>query len=149
HTLATLIGTQIQGVAGAGQSSQTAEDKARKWDFATQWSFPPHEVARIVIPGLFGYRMDTPKNMEFFKEAYEGGLYRGEVGRDPAWDRYFAANRQGPTPQGSLRFSGGGEYAGMLVVATALWTFLQVLRRRESVFNVAQRRMIWFWAVAA
>jgi hypothetical protein len=146
HTLATLISTQIQGVVG---TEQTLEAKARRWDFATQWSFPPRELARIVVPGLFGYRMDTPKNMAFFKQAYEGGVYRGEVGRDPAWDRYFASDKQGPQPQGILRFSGGGEYAGILVAAVAFWAFLQALRKKDSVFSGAQRRSIWFWSITA
>jgi hypothetical protein len=146
HALSTLIGTQIKGVVGTEQSPKA---KLERWDFATQWSFPPREFARIVVPGLFGYRMDTPKNMAFFKEAFEGGNYRGEVGRDPAWDRFFASDKQGPQPQGSLRFSGGGEYAGIIVVAMALWAFLQSLRKKDSVFSAAQRRQIWFWSTAA
>src|SRR5207245_5043136 len=37
----------------------------------------------LLIPGLFGYRMDTPG----------GGNYWGAIGRDPAWDRYFAGGK--------------------------------------------------------
>jgi len=141
HTLSTLIGTQIQGVVG---TEQTPEARTARWDFSTQWSFPPRELARIVVPGLFGYRMDTPNNMAFFKQAFEGGVYRGEVGRDAAWDRYFASGKQGPQPRGYLRFSGGGEYAGLMVVAVAFWAFLQALRKKDSVFSAAQRRQFGF-----
>ncbi len=75
--LTTLIGTQIQGVAGMGQD---AASKARRWDEATMWSMPKLETLSMVVPGLFGFRMDTAN----------GGSYWGKCGRDAAWDRYFA-----------------------------------------------------------
>jgi hypothetical protein len=141
-----LFGTAVQGVAGA---KQDAETKAAQWDFATQWSCPKIETLGLVVPGLFGYRMDTPKNMpEFLQDTYKGGNYWGAVGRDPAWDRYFAGGKQGPPPQGSMRFSGGGSYAGVFVVLVALWAIAQSFRRKDSVFSLMQRRFIWFWAAA-
>ena len=128
-----LIGTQIKGVAGMAQD---AESKAQHWDVATQWSLPKVETLAFIVPGLFGYRMDSPG----------GGNYWGKVGRDPAWDRYFASGKQGPTPQGYLRFSGGCSYAGSLMVAVAFWTLLQSFRKKNSPLNSSQKKFIWFWA---
>ncbi len=146
EALIVLIGTQIKGVAG---TEQTSDAKAEQWDFATQWSMPPSEITRVIIPGLFGYRMDTPKDMIAFQDQYEGGLYWGQVGRDPAWDRYLAGGKVGPRPQGFLRFSGGGEYAGLLVVMVALWGLAESFRKKDSIYSPNQRRFIWFWAGAA
>ena len=55
-----LVGTNITGVAG---TAQDAETKAAHWDWATQWSLPKVETFGLLVPGLFGYKMDTPKDM--------------------------------------------------------------------------------------
>lgn len=141
--LSTLISTQIKGVGGTQQSTQTKEER---WDWATQWSLPKSETLGLVIPGLFGYRMDTPKDMEMFAGSFENGAYWGAIGRDPAWDRYFASGQTGRPPQGFLRFSGGGTYGGVLVALVALWAVLQSFRKQDSVYARHERRFIWFWA---
>ena len=132
HSISVLVTTQIKGVA---QTQQDKETKQQHWDFATQWSLPKREALGFAIPGLFGYRMDTP----------DGGAYWGAVGRDPNWDRYFSNEKQGPPPQGFIRFSGGGIYAGILVILAAVWAFSQSLRGNNSVFTIGNRRWIWFW----
>ncbi len=132
NSLSVLIGTQIQGVAGMEQDTRT---KQERWDWATQWSLPKRETLGLIVPGLFGYRMDTPG----------GGEYWGAAGRDPAWDLYFARGEQGPPPGGFLRYSGGGIYAGVLVVLIAVWAGAQALRRQGSVFSLPSRKLIWFW----
>ena len=129
--LSSLIGTQIQGVVGTEQDQRT---KQERWDWATQWSFPKSEALGIVVPGLFGFRMDTP----------DGGNYWGKGGRDPAWDRYFAAGKPGPPPRGFMRYGGGGSYTGVLLTLVALWAVFQSLRKENSVFSSAQRKFIWF-----
>jgi hypothetical protein len=134
QTIISQISTNIQGVVGTGQDETT---KAAHWDYATQWSLPKVETFGIIVPGLFGYRMNTP----------DGGNYWGGVGRDPAWDRYFANGEQGSPPQGALRFSGTGNYAGMLVILVAMWAIAQSLRRKNSAFSETHRRLIWFWTV--
>ncbi len=124
HALASLVGTQIKGVAGVGQS---AESKAERWEFSTGWSFPKAETLRIVVPGLYGYRMDTAG----------GGAYWGGVGQDGS-------------PQ--ARFSGSGEYAGVLVVLIASLACVRSFRSRRSKFSPyspEEQRMIWFWTAAA
>ena len=140
-----LIGSQIVGIAG---TAQDAETKAANWDKATQWSLPKKETLGIFVPGLFGYRMDTPKDMmPSLQDAYNGGNYWGGIGRDPAIDRYFDGGRQGARPGGTMRFSGGGSYAGILVGLLAAWAIAQSFRREKSIFTETEKRFVWFWAV--
>jgi hypothetical protein len=134
-TLFSLVHTEIEGVVGTSQDAQT---KAAKWDWATQWSLPVPEALSLVVPGLFGYRMDTP----------DGGGYWGNIGRDPAVDRYIQNDHQGEPPHGFIRYSGGGFYAGVLVVLLALWAVAQLLAGKKSIFNLAQRKWLWFWLAA-
>lgn len=116
----TLVSTSVKGVAVFESRQSTAE----RWDFVTGWSFPKAETLRLAVPGLFGYRMDTP----------EGGAYWGAVG---------------PDGNPANRFSGGGEYAGLLVLLVAAWAVARSLDRRSGPFSEADRRLVWFWAVAA
>ena len=121
HSLSTLVGTQIQGVAGMAQDART---RTQQWDAATGWSYPKLEVVRFLVPGIFGYRMDTPG----------GGAYWGSVGSE------------GSPP----RFSGSGEYAGLLVLMGALWVTLRIWSRRgTSPFSAPERRQVLFWSGAA
>jgi len=122
-----MISTQIQGIVGTQQDAATKE---MNWDKATQWSMPKIETLRVLIPGLFGYRMDTP----------EGGQYWGTVGRQPGWEQH---------QMGFPRYSGGGEYAGLLVVLVAAWALGQSFRKQGSPFSPRDRKWIWFWAVMA
>jgi hypothetical protein len=122
QALSTLIGTQIKGVVGTQQDAATKE---QRWDEATQWSLPKIETLRVVIPGLFGYRMDTPK----------GGNYWGAVGQRPG------------VPQ--TRHSGSGVFAGVLVVFLAAFALAQAARDKSGPFTDAERKFIWFWAGAA
>ena len=132
QSISVLISTQIKGVAMMQEDTETRQ---QKWDFTTQWSLPKREALGFLVPGLFGYRMDTP----------DGGNYWGAVGRDPNWDRYFANGKQGPPPQGSMRFSGGGTYAGALVLLVAVWAVIQSFRRKDSVLTLNSKHWIWFW----
>ena len=132
QTISGLIATNIEGVAGTAQDAQTRQ---ARWDWATQWSLPKREALSVLVPGLFGYRLDTP----------DGGEYWGSIGRDPAWDRYEANGSQGPPPDGFTRYSGGGVYAGVLVVLLAFWAFVQSLRGKDSAFNPSSRKWLWFW----
>ena len=146
QTVISLIGSSIQGVAGTAQDTET---KAAHWDWATQWSKPKIETFSLVVPGLFGYKMDTPKDMmPQVAKYYEGGVYWGGIGRDPVLDRYFDGGEKGPPPaSGFMRFTGGGDYCGVLVVLVALWTVIQSFRREGSPFTPAQKKLIWFWLV--
>lgn len=127
-----LVNTSIKGVVQGRQEAQTTSGH---WDWATQWSLPKKETLGLVVPGLFGYRMDTS----------DGGEYWGKIGRSPAWDRYVESGSQGTPPTGFIRYTGTGYYEGVLLVMVALWAALQSLRRRDSIFNIGQRKWLWFW----
>ena len=145
QTVVSLVSTQIQGVVGTGQDTETKE---QHWNWATQWSLPKIETVGLFVPGVFGYKYDTPKDMmDFLQNSYQGGVYWGLVGCDPSWDSYFANGEKGTPGQGIFRFAGGQNYAGILVVLVALWTIAQLFQRQNPVFGETQRRFIWFWAV--
>ena len=135
--LSAIISTQVQGIVGMGQD---AASKARRWNEATQWSLPKKETLGLLVPGLFGFRMDPHKASDYW----------GEVAQDPAYDRYFKAKKAGkeatPPPPGALRRqTGGGIYAGVLVVLVAVWGAVQSFRKTDGVFSPRERRFIWFW----
>lgn len=139
EAVSVLLETQVKGIVGMEQDART---KQQRWNEATQWSLPKREALRIVIPGLYGYRMDTPG----------GGAYWGGVGRDPAWDAYFDMPSPDPAkrPEGRLmRHSGAGFYAGVPVVLLAIWAAAQLANRRSGVFDPTERRHVAFWFVAA
>ena len=143
QTAVSLLGTFIIGNVGTGQDT---ESKVKQWSFATQWSEPKIETLGLFVPGLFGYKMDTPNNMGVFRDGYRGGAYWGATGRDPALDQYFKDGAKGPMPAHNfVRQTGGGCYAGILVALLAAWAIAQSFRRQNSAFSDNQRRMIWFW----
>ena len=135
-TLSTLVATQLRGVA---QLEEESWSKEARWAWATQWSLPKIESLSLVVPGLFGYRMDTPG----------GGDYWGRGGSDPAWDAYLAGDRQGPPPAGFFRYGMGSGYAGQLVLVLVVWAGVQALRRQGSVLDPQERRAVGFWLAVA
>ena len=86
QTMSTLVGTQLQG-STSGQGNSPAA-KEQQWNFLTQWSLPKMEALRIVVPGVYGYRLDTPRPYDADKiRSLEGGNYWGAVGQDPMIER--------------------------------------------------------------
>jgi hypothetical protein len=147
QTVTSLIGTNITNAAGMGDNKDV-ESKQEHWDWATEWSLPKTETLGVVVPGVFGYKMDTPKDMmSFLQPSYSNGEYWGGMGRTPAIDRYFDSGSQGSPPPGMMRFGYAGYYAGILVALMALFAFVQSLRRQNSVFSQTQKYFIWFWMV--
>jgi hypothetical protein len=139
----SLINSQLLGIAGTGQDAET---KVQRWDFVSQWSLPKIETIGLFVPGVFGYKMDTPQNMmPVIQDAYRNGNYWGGVGRDPAIDRFLDSGGTGSPPPGSMRFTGGGNYCGILVALIAAWTIAQSFRRQNSPFSDVQKNHIWFW----
>ena len=146
-TIGVFMRTAVKGMAGTAQDTET---KAQKWDENTRWSLPKIETLRLIIPGLFGYRMDTPN----------GGNYWGGVGQNPSvGDLQKRLNDPDPNVQrqvasilsqpGIWRSSGAGEYAGIVVVLVALWAVFEALRKNGQVFTSTERKLILFWAVMA
>jgi hypothetical protein len=120
QALNTLIGTQVKGVVGMDQDAAT---RAKRWDEATVWSLPKIETLRVIVPGLFGYRMDTPA----------GGAYWGNVGHSEYMQRH----------------SGAGEYAGILVVLIGIWGAANAFRKTHPLYSESDRRVVKFWMWAA
>jgi hypothetical protein len=149
--ISALVATAIKGVAGTKQDEAMTQER---WSYCTQWSLPKSEALCLLVPGLFGYRMDTPRDMSAFENAYHGGTYWGQAGRDAGWDeayeKWVRAGKQGNPPMfQTMRFTGGGNYTGVLVVLIAIWAALQSFQREKSIFSLTQRRWIWFWITAA
>lgn len=128
--VAVLIGTQVKGVVGM---QQDRESKERRWAEATYWSLPKIEALRVVIPGLFGYRMAELYGQP--QASVEGANYWGAAGQVPGTTQY--------------RHSGQGEFAGTIVALVAIWAGAQSLRRKQSVFTETERKNVWFWGGAA
>jgi len=119
HAMAALVGTQIRGVAVL---SDSRENREARWEYSAAWSFPKLEVLRFAIPGLMGYRPDTPN----------GGAYWGCVGVDG-------------TP--ATRSNGGGEAMGALVLLLAGWAVWRAAARgTQAVYSAEERVWIGFWA---
>ncbi|HEY1661918.1 MAG TPA: hypothetical protein VGI03_05820 [Verrucomicrobiae bacterium] len=131
--------TTVEGVAVTSQQTVNTNTAQKRWDWATQWSLPKKEMLSLVVPGLFGDRLDTAG----------GGNYWGEMGRDALLQKYLDAGGQGTPPHGFLRYTGGGNYVGTLVVLIALWAAAQSLFRKNFVFNDRQRYWLWFWLAIA
>ena len=89
QTMSTLVDTQLKGTVSDPQTpAQRDAAKERQWTFLTQWSLPKMESLRIVIPGLYGYRLDTPRPYDGIKlRSLIGGNYWGSMGQDPVLDR--------------------------------------------------------------
>lgn len=116
HLLTALLDAGINPVKTAGTRFETSQ---QHWDWATQWSLPKAEIPRIFVAGLHGYLMNTG----------DGSDYWGSAGRSPGWK---------PGEPGA-RYSGAGEYAGVVVCLIALFGLM------GSSTNPRQRPMIWFW----
>lgn len=175
HSISTLVGTQVVGVVG---TSQDAETKEKRWNPDTQWSLPKLETLRIISPGLFGYRMAGRITTPDKSSAYWGtvgqdprlDMFRSD---DPAVraaaahdfvlpeaqreqllspdkeTRNSAMLRLLAKPSTVVRYSGSGEYAGMLVSILAIFGIVNGCRGDRSPFSRPERRSIWFWTGAA
>lgn len=168
HTLVTLVNTQIIGTASAEiPANETPEAREAReqanWLGKTTGSLPKLETLRVVVPGLFGYRMSPDEEqIKFYPRSYWGRVNesptitdlrtQSKSGPDRATREQAAATLERFAQSGSngFRFSGSGEYAGLLVALMALWAFLQSLRPNgASSYSAFDRRMIWFWTAIA
>jgi hypothetical protein len=149
--LAVQVVTSLmgQGLTGTGAKA-TEETPQAHWDWATQWSLPKAETLGAIIPGLFGYRMDTPNKLlpKSLEESYRGGVYWGGVGRTPEVDRFFDSGAEGSPPPGMMRFGYAGYYCGILVILIALWGVAQLFRKQNPVYAPEQKMLVAFWSVA-
>lgn len=70
HSFDDQINTQVRDV----EVLQEGTDQER-WEFATQWSFPPSESMDLIAPGFWGWH-----------SAHEQVPYHGVTGQSPRWN---------------------------------------------------------------
>jgi hypothetical protein len=172
-TIYILVELQIKGIGNGGMSQS---DKAARWGFTAQWSIPKLESVRVIIPGVFGYRMQ-----EFTTSTNKAGSYWGKIAEDPHIQDLESSDPQVRTnaaaslgipaqlqgifasdnmkareelldqikPQLQRRHTGNGEYAGVLVCLLAVFGLVNAARNATSVYSAQERRVVWFWGGAA
>ncbi len=118
HSLLSGYRSAVQGIA-----SQSAENPQAKWEFATQWSWPPEESIDFIAPGYTGWRSGEP-----------AGPYWGRMGRSAGWES---------TRQGFMNFKLENTYLGILPLMFALFAVVRGVSRREG------RADTVFWGCAA
>lgn len=172
-TLYTLVGTQVKGITNTGSSP---EEKENHWNFTTQWSFPKIETVRLLIPGVFGYRLQ-----DYITDTNRASAYWGKIGEDPHVDqledsdpkvREHAAASLGLSPdvqtvfagndlntrnqildqikaQMQRRHTGSGDYTGVLVCLLAVFAVFNAWRKKDGPYTKQNREEVWFWGIAA
>ncbi|QHI68062.1 hypothetical protein [Tichowtungia aerotolerans] len=105
-----------------GSAQMQTENKQAKWDYVTQWSFPPEEMIAFVAPGYTGWRSNEPE-----------GPYWGRMGRSPGWEQ---------TKQGFQNFKLENTYIGVIPVVFALFALFSCRRSKN-------RAEILFWGGSA
>lgn len=93
-----------------------------KWDYVTQWSFPPEESIAFIAPGYTGWRSGEP-----------AGPYWGRMGRSAGWEQ---------TKQGFQNFKLENMYIGIIPISFALFALFSCRRSKH-------RAEIIFWGAAA
>ena len=136
-----------------------AEDiRNQHFDFVTQWSVPPRESLRMLVPGLYGYRDNPHGWMPLEVDAEQ--RYWGRVGQTPSFVRiqeefpkfhealsYFEEMKGRNTL--FPRHASSGIYMGLMVLVLALWAVLQACRGEGGAYQATERRWIFFWAALA
>ncbi|MEI6564871.1 MAG: hypothetical protein WCO42_11260 [bacterium] len=97
------------------------EKTSDKWDYITQWSWPPEESIAFIAPGYTGWRTGEPE-----------GPYYGRMGRSPGWEQ---------THQGYMNFQLDSLYIGFIPFAFALFAIFAARRSPH-------RADIIFWGSA-
>ncbi len=110
-----------------GIVSMKEDDPGAKWEFATQWSWPPEECIDFIAPGYTGWRSGEPT-----------GPYWGRMGRSAGWEK---------TQQGFQNFKLENQYLGAIPVVFALWAVFAAWCSRKS--GKAGFGDVFFWATAA
>ncbi len=116
-----LSGYKSQVKGAAQMQSDSKREKQAKWDYVTQWSFPPEETIAFIAPGYTGWRSGEPE-----------GPYWGRMGRSAGWEQ---------TRQGFQNFKLENTYLGLIPVAFALFALFSCRRSKH-------RAEILFWGGA-
>ena len=132
YTLLRSYQSNVRGVATVSEENVRA-----KWDYATQWSWPPEESIDFVAPGYMGWRSGEP-----------AGPYWGRMGRSAGWKQ---------TGDGFQNFKLENQYLGVIPLVFTLLSLVLVVRRRGAGPWLPADGEDWrsrldeirFWAVAA
>lgn len=84
-----------------GAASIQVELPRAKWDYVTQWSWPPEETIDFIAPGYMGWRSGEPE-----------GPYWGRMGRSAGWEQ---------THQGFMNFKLENTYLGVIPILLVLF----------------------------
>jgi len=119
---ATLMLTYTQNVSLI--TAQQEDDPRQKWEFSTQWSWPPEETIDFVAPGYMGWRSGETE-----------GPYWGRMGRSAGWEK---------TGQGFMNFKLENQYLGAIPIIFAFFAVFAVffrsnLLRREKLSQESMR----------
>lgn len=120
--VATGYRTAVQGVASVQQ-----EDAKAKWEFATQWSWPPEESIDFIAPGFTGWR-----------SGEQDGPYWGRMGRTEGWEK---------TRRGFMNFKLENVYIGSIPCALAVWACFAAWQLRKR--GERDSYDVFFWGAAA
>jgi len=112
-----------KNVADVDDGKQNA---AEKWDFITQWSFPPAEWPDLIAPGYTGWSTGNPD-----------GPYWGVMGQSAEWKT---------TGQGFQNFRLDSLYIGALPLLLALFGWAVSAGRLKGRDETAA--IMFFWGVA-
>ncbi|HPG00975.1 MAG TPA: hypothetical protein PLE77_13010 [Kiritimatiellia bacterium] len=114
--------TSVQNIASVQQ-----EDGKAKWDFATQWSWPPEESIDFIAPGFTGWR-----------SGEADGPYWGRMGRSKDWEK---------THVGFMNFKLENVYIGAIPFALAVWACFAAWQLRKRGERGSYDAL--FWGIAA
>ena len=110
ETFRDQMNTQVRNA----EVLQTGSPEA-KWDFATQWSFPPAESMDLIAPGFWGW-----------SSIHETAPYHGVTGQSPEWKE---------SQQGFPNLRLENVYLGVLALGLAAFSiFPGTVPARERMF---------------
>lgn len=108
-------------------ASMSQENSSEKWEFVTQWSWPPEESIDFIAPGFMGWRSEEPS-----------GPYWGRMGRSAEWEK---------TGQGFMNFKLESQYLG--ASAVALMILALVLSLGKGSTSNPHRVEVRAWGIIA
>jgi hypothetical protein len=105
------------------QAASMQSNPKEKWNYITQWSYPPQETLDLVAPGFFGWKSGDAE-----------APYWGSCGQSAEWET---------TGRGMRNFRLDCTYAGVIPVLLALLGLIGSLQKRKS--GGTARPWVWFW----